>query len=166
MEFRHKDILAKLPHRYPFLLVDRVLKYTPGPSKSSRVGRKILAIKNVTFNEPFFQGHFPDNPVMPGVLQVEAMAQAGAVACVPDPGESMDVMIAKIENAKFKQPVVPGDQLLINAEITLEKSSILGLTCQITVDDKVVAQASMMAKIFPLKNKSKNDSAHSSGDPA
>lgn len=141
------QIQKRIPHRFPFLLIDRVLHFEYGPDKNKFAGRKIVCRKNVTFNEPFFQGHFPDMPVMPGVLQVEAMAQAGAIACAPEENESIGVLIAKIMDAKFKRPVVPGDTLEIKAVITKEKSSILTVECQAFCDSKLVAEVSVMAKV-------------------
>ena len=105
------EIRKRIPHRFPFLLIDRVDSFTPGSAAGVRVGRKVVARKNVTVNEEYFQGHFPHAPIMPGVLQVEAMAQAGALACVIGEDEPMDVRIAKIENARFRKPVVPGSVL-------------------------------------------------------
>ena len=114
------EILQYLPHRYPFLLVDRVLEIEEG--------KRILALKNVTMNEPFFPGHFPHHPVMPGVLIVEAMAQAGAVQSFKSmgvkPDENSVVYFAGIDNVRFKRPVVPGDQLLFDVVITQSKRNI------------------------------------------
>src|SRR4051812_35968090 len=116
------DIMRILPHRYPFLLVDRVdeLHRVTSPN---RVGTRIRAIKNVTFNEQFFVGHFPHRPVMPGVLQIEAMAQVAALACAPygKDAPKMDVAIAAIDACRFRRPVVPGDTLEIEAEITKDR---------------------------------------------
>lgn len=145
------EIQERLPHRFPFLLIDRVLKFTHGPDKSKTVGRKVVARKNVTANEPYFVGHFPDNPVMPGVLQVEAMAQAGAIACAPDQDEKIDVLIAKISEAKFKRQVTPGDVLEIHAEIISERSGILSVGCYILCDDVRVSEVSIMAKVIRRK---------------
>jgi 3-hydroxyacyl-[acyl-carrier-protein] dehydratase len=148
------DILGiqkKIPHRFPFLLIDRIDTYTDGPNKDSWVGRKVVARKNITFNEPYFTGHFPHKPVMPGVLQVEAMAQAGAVACIGGiGGPAYDVLIAKITNARFRRPVVPGDVLEIHAEIMKEKSGIVTVTCKAMCDGEVVCEAELVAKVFPL----------------
>lgn len=145
------DILAirkRIPHRFPFLLIDRVLSFTPGPDPKQRVGRKVVARKNVTVNEGFFQGHFPHAPVMPGVLQVEAMAQAGALACVVGDDENLDVRIAKIEEARFRRPVVPGDTLEIHAEITKEKAGLICLSAETLCDGEQVAQVTIWAKII------------------
>ncbi len=142
------EIQERLPHRFPFLLVDRVVSFEHGPDPEHLQGRKIVAVKNVSINEQFFLGHFPGNPVMPGVLQVEAMAQAGALACVPGKDDKIDVLIAKISEAKFKKPVTPGDVLELHAEIVKSKSSILTVACKAYVDSQVVAEVQVMAKIF------------------
>jgi len=144
-----QEITKKLPHRFPFLLVDRVVGFEFGPDPEKYLGRKVKALKNVSINEPYFMGHFPDNPVMPGVLQIEAMAQAGALGCVPGDGESLDVLVAKISNAKFRKPVVPGDALILSAEVVVEKGTILGLKCQGHVDGELVSEVELLAKIFP-----------------
>lgn len=143
-----QDIQKRIPHRFPFLLVDRVLSFEYGEDPKAFKGRKVVARKNVTMNEPYFTGHFPDNPVMPGVLQVEAMAQAGALACAPEESESIDVLIAKINGAKFKRPVTPGDVLEIHAEITAEKRGILTVTCEMHCDGQMVSQVEVMAKVI------------------
>ncbi len=143
------DILRILPHRFPFLLVDRVLTLDRDLKSKSRVGWKIRAVKNVTFNEPFFTGHFPHRPVMPGVLQIEAMAQAGCLAVVDPEGPEMDVAIAGINNARFRRPVVPGDQLILTAEITKDRGQIMVLRCELHVDGELASEAEMIAKVFP-----------------
>lgn len=142
------EIEKRIPHRFPFLLIDRVLHFEYGPDPQKFVGRKIIARKNVTMNEQYFIGHFPGNPLMPGVLQVEAMAQAGAIACVPEAGENVNVLIAKISEAKFKRQVTPGDVLEIHGEIIGEKRSILTVTCKTFCDGHLVSQANIMAKII------------------
>ena len=134
-----------LPHRYPFLLVDRVLDLKPGKS--------IVAIKNVTVNEPFFQGHFPDFRVMPGVLVVEAMAQAGGVLLynsVPDPKSKL-VFLSKIDNLKFRKPVVPGDQIRLEVEILKLKSRICFIKAKAIVDQEVVTEGDIMASLVDLE---------------
>ena len=111
MTFSIQEILDFLPHRYPFLLIDRVVEFEPA--------KRLVAIKNVTINEPFFQGHFPGYPIMPGVLVVEAMAQAGGIimmAEMPDRHKKL-VVFTGIERAKFRRPVTPGDQLRIEVEV-------------------------------------------------
>lgn len=133
-------ILSLLPHRYPFLLVDRVLEF----EKDER----LLAIKNVTYNEPFFNGHFPIKPVMPGVLIVEAMAQAtGLLAMESNPdsvNESTIYLFVGIDNARFKRPVEPGDQLLIEARLEKLKRGIGIFSCSAKVDGKIAATADIM----------------------
>ena len=144
------DILKILPHRFPFLLIDRVDELYKPPG-GVRVGRKIVAVKNVTFNEPFFPGHFPHRPVMPGVLQIEVMAQAAALAVAEMDGPRMDVAIAGINDARFRRPVVPGDTLVLEAEILKDRSGILVVKCQGKVDGVLVCEAEVIAKVFPLE---------------
>lgn len=140
------EILEYLPHRYPFLLVDRVLELEEG--------RRILALKNVTMNEPFFPGHFPHHPVMPGVLIVEAMAQAAALLSFKShgvkPDENQVVYFAGIDNARFKRPVVPGDQLLLEATITQAKRGIYKYKAQARVGDQLAAEGELMCAIRAL----------------
>jgi len=129
------EIMKLLPHRYPFLLVDRILEFEPG--------RRIVGLKNVTINEPFFQGHFPGAPVMPGVLIIEAMAQVGAVLIyhdLPDRDRKL-VYFTGIENAKFRRPVVPGDQLRLEMEELNRRSNFGKMRGHVTVDGKLVAEA-------------------------
>jgi beta-hydroxyacyl-ACP dehydratase FabZ len=142
------DILRILPHRFPFLLVDRVEVLDRDLKAKNRVGWKIRAIKNVTFNEPFFSGHFPHRPVMPGVLQIEAMAQAGCLAVVDPDGPEMDVAIAGVNEARFRRPVVPGDRMVLTAEITKDRGQIMMLRCQCHVDGELASEAEMIAKVF------------------
>jgi len=144
-------IQKRIPHRFPFLLIDRVLSFEFGEDPEKFKGRKIVARKNVSVNEPYFVGHFPDNPVMPGVLQVEMMAQAGALACAPDDNDSVDVLFAKINGAKFKKVVTPGDVLEVHAEITSERSGLLTVECKTFCDSKLVSQTSIMAKVTKKK---------------
>ena len=130
-----------LPHRYPFLLVDRVLKMEKGKS--------IVAIKNVTINEPFFQGHFPVLRVMPGVLVVEAMAQAGGILLynsIQNPDEKL-VFLSKIDNLKFRKPVVPGDQIRLEVEIVKLKSRVGYIKAKAIVDQEVVAEGHIWASL-------------------
>jgi 3-hydroxyacyl-[acyl-carrier-protein] dehydratase len=144
------EIMKLLPHRFPFLLVDRVDEIQR-PNTESKVGRRIRATKNVTFNEPFFPGHFPHRPVMPGVLQVEAMAQVAALVCVDLNGPRMDVAIAGINDARFRRPVVPGDTLEITAEVLKDRSQILVVKCEARVRGNLVCEAELLAKMFPLE---------------
>ena len=131
-----------LPHRYPFLLVDRILEV-------NEKEKKIVGIKNVTVNEPFFQGHFPGHPIMPGVLILEAMAQVGGVG-VLSAKENLGKLayFMSINNAKFRKPVVPGDQLVIEAEILKQKMSIMQCHAVAKVDGVVVAEADMMFAVI------------------
>lgn len=147
-----EDLLRIMPHRYPFLLVDRIVSFADGPNPDSRIGRKVVAIKNVTFNEPYFPGHFPHRPVMPGVLQIEAMAQAGAIAAYRSHEPPQDVAIASVNNAKFRRPIVPGDSLRIHAEIIKDRGSMLGIHCAIFVDGVKASEAEILAKVFPLRS--------------
>ena len=133
-----EKILELLPHRFPFLLVDRVLELTDD---------KIVALKNVTFNEPYFPGHFPGAPVMPGVLQIEAMAQAGGLLASRviqfDPATQV-MLFLSIDAAKFRRPVVPGDQLIIEV-VPLRKGKIFKMKAECRVDGQVVSQAELLA---------------------
>ncbi|HNX90550.1 MAG TPA: 3-hydroxyacyl-ACP dehydratase FabZ [Candidatus Omnitrophota bacterium] len=139
-ELNIKEIMSRLPHRYPFLLVDRVLDYEEG--------KWIKAVKNVTINEPFFQGHFPGEPIMPGVLMVEAMAQLGGILALVKKTEKEKIaFFMTIDNVKFRKPVTPGDQLLMNVTITSAKSVILKTHGEITVDGKVVCEGDFMCSI-------------------
>ncbi len=135
-----QHILRKLPHRYPFLLVDRVLEIENGV--------RIKALKNVTMNEPFFQGHFPARPVMPGVLMLEALAQAAALLSFEslgsEPGEDTVVYFAGIDNARFKRPVGPGDQLILEATIDRQKAGIYRYKTRATVDGLLAVEADLM----------------------
>jgi len=137
-----------MPHRYPFLLVDKVVALEDGPSApKNRAGHKITAIKNVTANEPFFPGHFPELPIMPGVLQIEAMAQAACLAYVREGDPEFDFFIGSIQDARFRRPVVPGDQLVLKAEIVKDRGSVLQVKTEAMVDGQTVAEATILAKI-------------------
>jgi len=131
-----------LPHRYPFLLVDRVVDYTYTEEK-----KVLKAIKNVSINEPFFQGHFPGKPVMPGVLILEALAQATGILSFKVIGKPKDdelYYFAAIDNARFKRPVFPGDQLVLDVELLREVKGIAKFTGVASVDGKVVCTAELM----------------------
>jgi beta-hydroxyacyl-ACP dehydratase FabZ len=133
-----REILSVLPHRFPFLLIDRVVEVSED---------KIVAIKNVSFGEPYFQGHFPGMPVMPGVLQVEAMAQAGGILAGQTGGfdpEKQVVYFMSIDGVKFRQPVTPGDQMVIEVE-PLRKGRVWKMKGTVKVDGKVVSQAEFVA---------------------
>jgi 3-hydroxyacyl-[acyl-carrier-protein] dehydratase len=140
-------IMTMLPHRYPFLMIDRVEEIIMGTNPNSRIGRKFHCTKNVTVNEPFFPGHFPGMPVMPGVMVVEAMAQAAAIACY-NVGESADFFLASIREAKFRRKVLPGDTLDIRGEIIRDGGTLIISRVVCTVRGQVVAEADVMAKVF------------------
>lgn len=146
------EIMRLLPHRFPFLLVDRVDERTLGDGPG-RAGTKIRAVKNVTINEPFFPGHFPHRPVMPGVLQIEAMAQVAALSVIEKDGPKMDVAIAGIDGARFRRPVAPGDTLEITAEILKDRGQILQVRCETRVRGQIVSEAELMAKMFPMEDR-------------
>jgi 3-hydroxyacyl-[acyl-carrier-protein] dehydratase len=138
-----KAVMDYLPHRYPFLLVDRVLELEPG--------KRILALKNVTINEPFFPGHFPHHPVMPGVMVIEAMAQAAAILAFKSgerlPDENSVVYFVGIDEARFKSPVVPGDQLMLHARIDRYLKGIWKFSTEARVGERVAAVAKMMCAL-------------------
>lgn len=132
------DIQRILPHRYPFLLIDRVLDSEPG--------KRLRAMKNVTINEPFFQGHFPTKPVMPGVLLIEAMAQATGLLAMESadvPKEAIYYLVG-VDKARFKRPVVPGDQLIFEVEVLKHKREIWVFAAEAKVDGNLVASAEIM----------------------
>lgn len=138
-----KAVLEHLPHRYPFLLVDRVLEMEPGKS--------IVALKNVTINEPFFPGHFPHYPVMPGVMVIEAMAQAAAILAFKSgerlPDEHSVVYFVGIDDARFKSPVMPGDQLMLHARIDRHLKGIWKFSTEARVGERLAAVATMMCAL-------------------
>lgn len=139
MELDISKVMELLPHRYPFLLIDRVVEIEPGQSLS--------AIKNVTINEPFFQGHFPNQPVMPGVLILEAMAQATGLLAFTEMGDahkSKLYMLVGIDKSRFRGQVVPGDQLILNISLKRNMRGIGMYKCQALVEGEVVAEAEMM----------------------
>jgi 3-hydroxyacyl-[acyl-carrier-protein] dehydratase len=137
-------IRALLPHRYPFLLIDRVTEL--------EIGKRVVALKNVTVNEPFFNGHFPSSPVMPGVLIIESLAQAAAVLAfesVPnkDPSQPRIVYLAGIDAARFKKPVIPGDQLILTVTVERIMRNIGKFKCDASVDGATVAEANILAAL-------------------
>jgi 3-hydroxyacyl-[acyl-carrier-protein] dehydratase len=137
------DIMAILPHRYPFLLIDRVIEIERK--------KRIVAIKNVSINEPFFQGHFPNYPIMPGVLVIESMAQAGGALLlteIPD-RESKLMVFTGIERAKFRRPVVPGDQLRIEINVLQWKTRAVRMEGLATVEGKLACEATVMCQLVP-----------------
>ena len=148
-----EEILKVLPHRYPFLLVDRVLRINEVGTDENREGSEIWGIKNVTMNEPFFTGHFPTRPIMPGVLVIEALAQVCAIMSgrpVPPGYTRWDFYIAGIKEAKFRRPVGPGDVLELYGKVTRDKMSLHIFEAEARVEGQVVAQAQIMAKMVPV----------------
>lgn len=149
MQLDIKAILDSIPHRYPMLLVDRVVDMVPGKS--------IHAIKNVSINEPFFPGHFPHHPVMPGVLILEALAQAAAIFSFADEtglkakGEQLLYYFVGIDGARFRRPVVPGDQLNLHVQAERLSRTICKYSAVAKVDDHVAAEAKLMCAIRPME---------------
>lgn len=142
--FDIEKILKILPHRYPFLLVDKVLEIEKGKS--------IVALKNVTYNEPFFQGHFPTLKVMPGVLVMEAIAQAGGILLyhsIPDP-ENKFVFLSKIDKAKFRKPIIPGDQIRIEVDILKLKNRICQIMGKALVEGEIAAEGEILAAVLDI----------------
>ncbi len=137
-----QDIHRLLPHRYPFALVDRIIEYVPG--------EKAVGIKNVTFNEPFFPGHIPDFPLMPGVLMVEAMAQVGGIILVQLPGmEGKFFAFAGIDKVRFRRPVVPGDRLIMTVELlSLKQNRIAKMQGKGEVDGQLAVKGEMMFSLI------------------
>ncbi len=135
-----KEIQNILPHRYPFLLVDRILEMEPG--------KRIVGIKNVTFNEPFFMGHFPGNPIMPGVLIVEAMAQVAGILAFRSGVQGDTVYFMSIEKAKFRKPVTPGDRLRLEIKTLQQRGNVWKFSGEATVDEKLVAEAEFTAMVL------------------
>ena len=134
------EIMSILPHRFPFLMVDRILEMEPG--------KRIVGIKNVTINEPFFQRHFPGHPVMPGVLIIEAMAQVAGILAYLSSDEEIRNKVSyfmAIDNARFRKPVVPGDQLRLEMETTMNRRGIWGFNGKAYVQEKLVADADLKA---------------------
>jgi 3-hydroxyacyl-[acyl-carrier-protein] dehydratase len=138
-----KAVLDHLPHRYPFLLIDRVLEF--------EAGARIVALKNVTINEPFFPGHFPHHPVMPGVMVIEAMAQAAAILAFRSgarlPDEKTVVYFLGIDDARFKSPVMPGDQLILRARIERHLKGVWRFAAEASVGERLAAEAKMMCTL-------------------
>ena len=139
MELSTLDIMRLLPHRYPFLLVDRIIEFVKG--------EQIVGVKNVTINEPFFQGHFPGHPIMPGVLILEAMAQVGGVFAIlaEEVGENQVPYFVGIDKAKFRKPILPGDVLILALKLQKVRRGIYYFFGQATVDGKLVAEAELKA---------------------
>ena len=140
--FDIEKIMELIPHRYPFILVDRVMRFEPG--------KRIVALKNVSINEPFFQGHFPGKPIMPGVLIVEVMAQAGGILWISSQDEEAPgslFFFTGIDKARFRRPVVPGDQIIVDVGMLKIRGKVAKMTGKAFVEDKVVAEGELMALI-------------------
>ena len=142
------EIFKILPHRYPFLMVDRILEITDG---------KIIGIKNVSVNEPFFQGHFPGEPIMPGVMIIEAMAQVGGIYAIVTQNlpTDMNTYFVGIDNAKFRKPVVPGDILRFELELLKQRRGIYFFHGEAYVENDLVAEADLKATLIPKKESEK-----------
>ena len=138
--FDIQRIMNLLPHRYPFIMIDRILELVPG--------EKVVALKNVTINEPFFQGHFPGSPIMPGVLMIEAMGQAGAVLAaesLPEEEQGSLIYFMGMNKVKFRKPVVPGDQIIFEIKFLKQRAKVFKMSGIAFVDKKRVAEAELMA---------------------
>jgi 3-hydroxyacyl-[acyl-carrier-protein] dehydratase len=159
MTFDIQEILDFLPHRYPFLLIDRVVEFEPT--------KRLVAIKNVTINEPFFQGHFPGYPIMPGVLVVEAMAQAGGMIMMAELADRARklVVFTGIERAKFRRPVTPGDQLRIEVEVLSMRTRAGRIQGRAMVDGKLACEATLTCQVVPRVREPRVDQAESGKPP-
>ena len=156
MTFNIQEIMDFLPHRYPFLLIDRIIEF-------ERL-KRIVALKNVSINEPFFQGHFPGAPIMPGVLVIEAMAQAGAVLMLselPDREKKLAVFTG-IDEAKFRRQIVPGDQLRIEVDVLSFRTRAGKMAGKATIDGKVACEATLTCMIVPRAVEAKSTASKSS----
>ncbi len=134
-----REIQAIIPHRFPFLLIDRILELEPGV--------RAVGLKNVTINEEFFQGHFPHHPIMPGVLIIEAMAQVAGVLAFKSGVKGKSVFFMSIEKAKFRRPVVPGDQIRFDVKVLQQRSNVWKFSGEAYVEDKVVTEAEFTAMV-------------------
>lgn len=149
MKFDIEEIQEFLPHRYPFLLIDRIVEFEPT--------KRLVAIKNVTINEPYFQGHFPGYPVMPGVLIIEAMAQTGGLLLlleIPDRDNKLLYFVA-VDGARFRRPVVPGDQLRLEITVKQWRGDFCKLEGKATVEGKLAAEATLMCKMIDREPRAK-----------
>src|SRR5271163_3376382 len=154
-----RQIMAILPHRYPFLLIDRVLEL--------KRKKRIVAIKNVTINEPFFNGHFPGYPIMPGVLVVEAMAQAGCILLLNEVAdrEKKLVLFSGIDGAKFRRPITPGDQLRIEVEVLSFRSRGGRMEGKAYVDGKLACEATLTCAVVPRQSRSAASPTSTKSEP-
>jgi len=160
MTFDIQEILGFLPHRYPFMLIDRVIEFEES--------KRLVAIKNVTFNEPFFQGHFPGYPLMPGVLIVEAMAQAGGLIMMHSLAdrEKKLVVFTGIEGAKFRRPVTPGDQLRIEVDVLSMRTRAGRIQGKAFVDGKLACEATLTCSVVPRVRQAKSPEAITESTPS
>jgi 3-hydroxyacyl-[acyl-carrier-protein] dehydratase len=159
MTYDIQAILGFLPHRYPFLLIDRIVEFEPA--------KRLVAIKNVTINEPFFQGHFPGYPIMPGVLVVEAMAQAGGIIMlheIPDREKKL-VFFTGIERAKFRRPVTPGDQLRIEVEVLSFRPRAGRIEGKAFIDGKLACEATLTCQVVPRQRETRPPADESGAAP-
>ena len=140
-EFNIQEILAILPQRFPFVMIDRIVDFIPG--------EKCTAIKNVSVNEPYFQGHFPGNPIMPGVLILESMAQAGAFLVLHDLENPLEkgMLFSGVEKSKFRTPIVPGDQIVLKMKLLRFRLGTVKIRGEAFVKDKLVAEATLLASL-------------------
>ena len=147
------EILSILPHRYPFVLVDRILEIDPG--------KRIVGLKNITINEPYFQGHFPGFPIFPGVLIVEAMAQTWGI-CVfalrPEDAENKNLFFSGLDKVRFRRPVIPGDQMKMEMELIKQRGSLWKFRGKATVSEDLVAEAELMASVIDKEPSDKSTS--------
>lgn len=152
-----EEIMEHMPHRYPFLMVDRVLKLT---------SQEAVGLKNVTINEPFFQGHFPAHPIMPGVLIIEAMAQTGGILgfFLAQEQKSDVVYLMGMDKVRFRKPVRPGDQLILKLTILRKKGRVFKMKGEAFVEEQLVAEAELMASIGPGKLGEEENKSSKSGD--
>ncbi len=144
------EILQILPHRQPFVLIDRVLEMSE-PGEGTRLGRKVKVLKNVSYNEPHFAGHFPHRAVMPGVLIMESMAQAAAMACWRPSDPKMDVAIARVSEMRIRKPVIPGDQLIIHGEVVKDRGQMIAIDLKAYVDEDLITEIELLASVTPAK---------------
>jgi len=159
MTFDVQEIMGFLPHRYPFLLIDRIVEFEPT--------KRLVAIKNVTINEPFFQGHFPGHPIMPGVLVIEAMAQAGGIIMMhelPDRDQKL-VVFTGIERAKFRRPVTPGDQLRIEVDVLSFRTRAGRIEGRALVEGKLACEATLTCQVVPRNSQEKGSSGERAEAP-